>query len=326
LEKSMLLPKENLTICFAHAAYHFQREFQTRQSGINSFEVRTRDDLAERIGEADVLVVSSLWRNDLFDGANRLRFVQCNGAGTEQFDIDQFRQRGLRLASGQGTNSNAVSHHGMALILALTRRLPDILRWQSKAMWRPMTGNPDQREDELTGKTLVVVGYGHVGRALASLARAFGMRIIGLKRNPNAGSEGADAVHRMDELHSVLPLADIVALTCPLTKETEKFINKTALSRMKKSAILVNLSRGRCVDEVALIDALKKREIAGAGLDVFVQEPLPAESPFWGMENVIVTPHSAGETRHYEANVIDLLNENIGRLRRGEAQLRNQVV
>jgi phosphoglycerate dehydrogenase-like enzyme len=322
----MLPPKENLTVCFAHAAYHFQREFQVRQRGIDSFEVRTRDDLAERLVEADVLVVSSLWRNDLLDFANRLRFVQCNGAGTEQFDLDRFRQRGLRLASGQGTNSNAVSQHAMTLILALTRRLPEILRWQAIAKWRPMTTNPEQREDELTGKTLVIVGYGHVGRALASLAKAFGMRVIGLKRNPNTGGEGADAVHRMDELHSLLPLADFVVLTCPLTKETEKVIDNKALSRMKKSAILINLSRGRCVDEAALIHSLMNGGIAGAGLDVVAQEPLPADSPLWRIENVIITPHSAGETRHYEANVIDLLSENLGRLWRGEAQLRNQVV
>jgi phosphoglycerate dehydrogenase-like enzyme len=322
----MLPPEDKATICFAHAAYHFQREFQKRKSGTNSFQVRTRDDLARRIDEADVLVVSSLWHNDLLKVASRLRFVQCNGAGTEQFDLEQFRQRGLRLASGQGTNSNAVSQHAMSLILALTRRLPEVLRWQANARWRPMTSSPEQREDELTGKTLVIVGYGHVGRALASLAKAFGMHVIGLKRNPAADGEGADAVYHVHELHSVLPQADFVALTCPLTSETEKLIDSVALSRMKKSAILINLSRGRCVDEVALIRALTNKEIAGAGLDVVVQEPLAADSPLWGMENVIVTPHSAGETRQYETNVIDVLNENLERLWRGESRLLNQVV
>jgi len=322
----MLPKKEKMTICFAHATYHFQREFRARQNGIDSFEVRTCDDLARRIGEADVLVVSSLWRNDLLDAARRLRFVQCNGAGTEQFDLDQFRQRGLRLASGQGTNSNAVSHHAMTLILALTRRLPEVLRWQANARWRPMNRSIEQREDELTGKTLVIVGYGHVGRSLASLAKAFGMRIIGMKRNPGTGGEGADAVYGIDQLYSVLPQADFVALTCPLTKDTEKLIDGAALSRMKRSAVLINLSRGRCVDEAALIHALRDKAIAGAGLDVVVQEPLPSDSPLWGMESVIITPHSAGETRHYEGNVIDLLNENLGRLWRGETQLRNQVV
>src|SRR3954451_6421044 len=187
----MLPPTEKLTICFAHAAYHFRREFQARQSQIDSFEVRNREDLARRIEEADVLVVSSLWRNDMLELSKRLRFIQCNGAGTEQFDLPQLQRRGLRLASGQGTNSNAVSQHAMTLILALTRRLPEILRWQADARWRPMTTNPEQREDELTGKTLVIVGYGHVGRALGSLAKAFGMGVIGLKRNPDTGSEGA---------------------------------------------------------------------------------------------------------------------------------------
>jgi phosphoglycerate dehydrogenase-like enzyme len=124
----------------------------------------------------------------------------------------------------------------------------------------------------------------------------------------------------------LLPEADVVALTCPLTKETEGLIDGEALSRMKPSAHLVNAARGRVVDEAALVAALAARRIAGAGLDVTAEEPLAPSSPLWAMEQVLITPHTAGETRRYEDNVIEILRDNLDRLWRGEAQLRNQVV
>jgi len=130
----------------------------------------------------------------------------------------------------------------------------------------------------------------------------------------------------MGELNTLLPEADFVALTCPLTKETENLVDAEALGRMKPSAHLVNVARGRVVDEAALAEALAARRIAGAGIDVTVEEPLAASSPLWEMEHVLITPHTAGETRRYEDNVIEIMRDNLGRLWRGEEQLRNQVV
>ena len=130
----------------------------------------------------------------------------------------------------------------------------------------------------------------------------------------------------MDRLNSLLPDADFVTLTCPLTAETEHLIDAEALSRMKPTAYLVNVARGRVVDEAALVEALATRRIAGAGIDVTAEEPLIPGSPLWAMEHVLITPHTAGETRRYEDNVIEILLDNLGRLWRGEAQLRNQIV
>jgi phosphoglycerate dehydrogenase-like enzyme len=189
-----------------------------------------------------------------------------------------------------------------------------------------MIGDLSNREDELGGKTLLVVGLGQIGGRLAELAKAFDMRVVGLRRNPAAGRGAADAVHAMGEFKSLLPEADFVALACPLTKETEKLVDTEALARMKPSAYLVNIARGRVVDETALVEALAARRIAGAGIDVTVEEPLAPNSPLWGMEHVLLTPHTAGETRRYEDNVIEILCDNLGRLRRGEEPLRNQVI
>jgi phosphoglycerate dehydrogenase-like enzyme len=269
----MLPPNDKLAICFAHVAYRMHERFSALNTGINSFAVRDSETLENRVGEVDVLVISGLWHDGLLDRAKNLRFIQAIGAGTDQFPREELAKRSIRLASAHGVNYRAVAEHAMALILALSRRLPEARDNQAKRVWRGMIGDPDQREDELGGKTLLVVG-----------------------------------------------------LTCPLAKETEKLVDTQALGLMKHSAHLVNVARGRVVDEVALVEALAARRIAGAGIDVTTEEPLAASSPLWGMEHVLITPHTAGETRHYEDNVIEILRDNLGRLWRGEEQLRNQVV
>ena len=139
-----------------------------------------------RIGEADVLVVSGLWRNDLLERAPRLRFIQSISAGTDQFPRDALARRGIRLASAQGVNERAVAEHAMALILALARRLPEARDNQAKRLWRGMIGDLSQREDELGGKTLLIVGLGRHRRPPCRLAKAFDMRVVGLRRDPSA--------------------------------------------------------------------------------------------------------------------------------------------
>jgi phosphoglycerate dehydrogenase-like enzyme len=321
----MIPPKDQLTICFAHVAYRLDERFRAHDTGLADFEVRDGATLAARIGEADILVVSGLWQNGLLERAGRLRYIQSIGAGTDQFPRDELAKRGIRLASARGVNYRAVSEHALALILALARRLPEARDNQARQVWRGMIGDLAGREDELGGKTLLIVGLGQIGGRLAELAKAFEMRVIGLRRNPGAGGP-ADVVRAMSDLKAVLPEADFIALTCPLTPETEKLIDAAALGLMKPSAYLINVARGRVVDEAALVEALAAHRIAGAGLDVTIEEPLPAGSPLWGMEHVLVTPHTAGETRRYEDNVIEILRDNLARLWAGETELRNQVV
>jgi phosphoglycerate dehydrogenase-like enzyme len=322
----MLPPADKLTICFAHVAYRLHERFADLETGIASFAVRDAKALESRIGETDVLVISGLWQNGLLDRARKLRFIQSIGAGTDQFPQGELAKRGIRLASARGVNARAVAEHAMALILALSRRLPEARDNQRARVWRGMIGDLSQREDELAGKTLLIVGMGDIGGRLARLGKAFDMRVVGLRRDPSNGQGAADAVHPMGALKSLLPEADVVALTCPLTPETENLVNAEALDGMKPSAHLVNVARGRVVDEAALVAALEARRIAGAALDVTAEEPLAPGSPLWGMEHVLVTPHTAGETRRYEDNVIEILRDNLDRLGRGEHELRNQVV
>jgi phosphoglycerate dehydrogenase-like enzyme len=324
---SWRFPSRNeLCICFAHPAYRLADALTRRNTGLKHREVRSVDDLREGGRDAHVIVASGLWRNELLDTAAKLRFVQSISSGTEQYDEQRFRQKGVRLASAQGVNAHAVAEHAMALILALARHLHTGRDNQSARTWRGMIADPAVREDELGGKTLLIVGLGRIGARLARLAKAFDVHVSGIKRDPSTGAGTADAVYPLSELPKLLSRADIVALTCPLTDETENLIDARTLALMKPSAHLINVARGRVVDEAALIAALRAGQIAGAGLDCTREEPLPADSPLWSMTNVVLTPHTAGETRRYEDNVIDLLLDNFERLWRGEMVLRNQIV
>lgn len=322
----MLPPRDRLTICFAHVAYRFAERFALRATGIAHVEARSRAELDAAIAGADVLVCSGLWRNDLPTIAPRLRLVQSCSAGTDQYDRDVLRQAGIRLTSGQGCNANAVSEHAIAQILALLRRLPEARDNQAKRHWRGMMGDFARREDEAGGKTAIVVGTGRIGGRIARLCKALGMRVIGVRRDPTQGVDGADEVHGFRDLGHLAPRADFLVLACPLTDETRNLVDAAVLAAMKPTARVVNVARGRVVDEPALVAALREGRIGGAALDVTADEPLPQDSPLWDMPQVLITPHTAGETHSYEDNVLDMMMENIERLWRGETGLFNQIV
>ena len=213
-----------------------------------------------------------------------------------------------------------------ALILAIARRLPEARDNQHKKVWRGMLGDLTQREDELGGKTLLVVGMGRIGSHLALLAKAFGMKVIGIRRDPSQGENGADSIYGMADLVKLVPQADYVALTCALTPETTGLMSAAAFAAMKPSSVFVNVARGKVADEEALIRTMQGNKIWAAAIDVTAEEPLPATSPLWSLPNVFITPHTAGETRAYEDNVLDILMENLDRLWRGEKSLRNQAI
>jgi phosphoglycerate dehydrogenase-like enzyme len=322
----MIPPRESVKICFAHAAYRMKTCWDALNTGIASFEVRDRAELDRRAHEADAIVSSGMWHNGLIQSATKLSFIQSISSGTDQYDKPALAAAGIRLASAAGVNARAVAEHAIGLILAMSRRLPEARDNQAQRLWRGMIGDLTQREDELGGKTLIIVGLGRIGGRLARLAKAFDMNVIGFRRDPAAGAGDADSVHGLSALSKHLPKADFVALTCPLTPETQHVINAVTLGKMRKSAYLVNVARGGCVDEPALIAALRAGTIAGAALDCTDPEPPAADCALWAMPNVLITPHTGGETTQYEKNVNEILLENLNRLWRGETALRNQIV
>jgi phosphoglycerate dehydrogenase-like enzyme len=317
---------DQLTICFAHPAYQMAAAFEKLEIETTFFQVWNPDDLDQRIDEAHVLVISGLWHNGLLDQARNLRYIQSIGAGYDQFPLEILPSRNIRLANARGVNRNAVSEHAIGLMLALTRQIHYARDQQQRAHWRELISDLARREDEIAGKTILIVGLGGIGGRIARLAKAFETTVIGTKRNPATAPGDLDAVYPALALPELLPQADCVILACPLTPETHHLINAETLARMKPTAILINVGRGPLVDESALIAALQIGTISGAGLDVFESEPLEQDSPLWKMDNVLITPHTAGETRQYEENVIDILVENLHRLAQGQTELRNQII
>jgi phosphoglycerate dehydrogenase-like enzyme len=321
------LPSRNdLTIGFAHVAYRMNEAFAARNTEIRHFQVYDRAELDRRSPELDVLVVSGLWHNGILHAASRLKWIQSIGAGYDQFPLDDLRKRDVRLTRAYGVNRNAVAEHAFALILALSRQLQYCRDNQRKHLYRQMISDIAQREDELGGKILGIIGLGHIGSRVAEIGKAFNMRVMATKRDPATYRGPADHVTNPDNVDEVIRAADFLVLNCPLTPQTRGLINGRTLQLMKPSAFLINVARGGCVDEPALLSALRERRIAGAGLDHFIDDPLPPASPFWDLDNVIITPHTAGETRKYEENVIDILLENLARIERGDATLLHQVV
>ena len=311
---------------FGHIAYRMEERYAARDPKVKYFQTWSPEDTMNRIEEADVFVCSGFWDNALLERATKLKYIQSIGAGYDQFPLGELRKRGIRLANASGVNQNAVAEHAMSMILGLNRHIHTGRDNQNTRTWRGMLGDLTKREDELIGKTILIVGMGAIGSRLARFAKAFDMKVVATKRDPSTAEGPADQVVTPDRLGELVPEADFVALTCPLTPETTNIVDAGVLSAMKSTAYLINVARGQCVDEPALAEALKSGSIQGAGIDHFWNEPLEEDSVFWDMSNVIITPHTGGETRLYEERVIDILNDNLGRLWNGETELRNQIV
>ena len=318
--------KSETRICFAHPAYLLAERFASRRPDVPCLLIRSNEELMDALPHTDVLVISQMWRNEFVEIASRLRFIQGIGAGFDQFDHLMLRRRGIRLATSAGVTSHAVAEHAMALMLALYRHLHTGRDNQKLAVWRGMISDIASREDELAGKTLLLVGFGRIGARIAKLAKAFDMRVVVIRGDPDRGAGEADVVFGRERLREALAEADVLVLACPLTPETRNLIDDAAFAVMKPSAQLINVARGAIVDEDALIQALQSKRLAAAGIDVVHEEPLPRFSPLWGMPNVLITPHKAGETRRLEDGVIAILIENLELLWQGEPTLRNQVV
>jgi phosphoglycerate dehydrogenase-like enzyme len=266
--------------------------------------------------------------------APHLTWVHSATSGVERALTPAALARDVLVTNARGVFSRPIAEHVLLMILAVSRHLPQLIELQHERTWQPLEGR------ELRELTVGIVGYGSLGRSVASLASAFGARVIAMRRRPEAGAEAAgsadedgedfpfeprlDRVVGPDGLHDLLAESDVVVLAAPLTASTEGFINEAALAAMKKDAWLINVARGRLIDDTALIRALRDNRIGGAALDAFRDEPLPQGSPYWELPNVILTPHTAWSSARVLDRSVDLFCDNLRRFSRGEP-LRNVV-
>lgn len=279
----------------------------------------TGDAIAEHIATAEIAWCGNL-SPAMIERAEKLRWISFWSAGVDGKITPQLLERKFQITTASGVHGANIGEHIMAWMLMFARDMHLHVRSQAAGEWR--RSSTMSSVSELTGKTLGIVGYGRIGEGLAVRAKAFGMRVVALKRNPEAQydkSVSVDHIYAPSELRQLLGESDHVCISLPLTPDTYRLFDAETLACMKPSAYLYNVARGKVVDEKALIAALQEGRIAGAGLDVFEEEPLPADSPLWKMENVIITPHTAGQTPYYFVRAADLFAENLHRYINGEA-------
>lgn len=270
----------------------------------------------------DVEIAAGEVPHRLIDRAPRLRWYQQWGAGADWLMRDpQAAEKDFVLTNVSGVHAIPISEHILAFLLAFARRLPQAIRRQERRQWDQLHNS---KLFELAGKTMLLIGVGAIGSRTAEVAGALGMRVLGVRHDPSRGAPGVEAMYPPAQLREVLPQADFVVLTLPLTSESRGIIGEAELRAMKPSAYLVNIGRGGTVDEEALIRALQEGRIAGAGLDVFAHEPLPQDSPLWDMDNVIITGHYAGNTPAYDERSLAIFLDNLQRYVAGRP-LRNVV-
>ncbi|SES90169.1 Phosphoglycerate dehydrogenase [Oceanobacillus limi] len=237
-----------------------------------------------------------------------LKWIQTWSAGVNSLPLEALQKRNVSITSANGVHAYPISETIFALMLGLTRKIHTYVRQQLNKTW-----DNANLKHEIHEKTIGIIGVGAIGQETAKIAKAFGMNVLGVRRS-GVLTKYVDQMYTPDQLEEILPQCDIVVITLPLTEETTNLFAAEQFKQMKDSAILINIGRGQIVVEDDLIQALQNNEIAGAGLDVFATEPLPEDSPLWNMENVIVTPHTAGATEYYTDRVIkDIFIPNLKR-------------
>lgn len=285
-------------------------------AGVTFVRGANRDELAEA-PPPDAVFVCSMHRSvlePLWDLAARARWVHSRSAGLDTLMFPALVESPAVLTNAKGVYSPALAEFTMGALLYFAKDFPRLLRSQAAGKWDPFDMEP------LAGRTLGIVGYGDIGQAVARLARAFGMKVIGLRRRPEA-SAGDPLVDEVLPLTARLDLfrrADDVVIATPLTPETRGLVGRAEIGAMKPTATLTNLGRGAVIDEPALVEALETGRIKGAALDVFATEPLPAGHPFWRLPNVFVSPHCADNKVGWLEESMRFFLSNLGRFQRGE--------
>jgi phosphoglycerate dehydrogenase-like enzyme len=284
-------------------------------------QLSTYDRLDAEIRDADAVIAWSL-RPEQIKHANKLRWIHSPAAAVHQLLFPELIHSDIILTNAREVHGPVVAEHVIAVILALAKKIPQSVRLQVRHTWGQQQlwdDKPPTRE--IGGATLGLLGLGSIGREMAKRAAALGMRVIAVREHPAKGGEDLAAVYGPSDLDRMLAESDYVALCAPLTPQTQGIINTERLRQMKRGACLINVSRGPLVDESALADALRNRAIAGAALDVFSREPLPADSPFWDLENCLITPHAAAITERLWERHYALIAENLRRFLANQALL-----
>jgi phosphoglycerate dehydrogenase-like enzyme len=280
--------------------------------------LRDFDRYKDELKDTDVLLSWQL-RPDQFAEATRLRWIHSPAAAVHQLIFPELVRSPVVITNSSSVHGAPVAEHALAMMLAMARAIPGCVRYQLRKQWSQQElWSSRSGLSELRGSTVLIVGLGHIGSYLARLLKALGAHVIGIREHPEKGPAGCDEVFGPDGFDEVIPRANYVVLAAPVTPKTEALINMERLQRMRPGARLINVGRGSLIDEPALVEAVQRGTIAGAALDVFEEEPLPAESPLWELESVLISPHLGSATAPMWERQLDLFEENLRRFMAGE--------
>jgi phosphoglycerate dehydrogenase-like enzyme len=286
-------------------------------------DARTGEARRRELPLADILMATRLTAAE-FRSAERLRWIQTSAVGVGGLLCPEVVESDVLITNARGVHADTIAEHAIALVLALRRGLHVAAARQAAGDWAQVE-LASRRVAPLGRSRLLVVGLGEIGGRVARLGAGLGLNVTGVRRDLSAPTpDGVSRVVAAERLPDELPAADAVVLAVPRTDETRALIGAAELAMMRSSAVLVNVARGALVDEAALAEALAAGRLAGAGIDAFPREPLAADSPWWRVPNLIVTPHTAAFDGDYWTPVVDLFLDNVDRFRRG-APLRNLV-
>ncbi len=298
-----------------HLDDHHLTQIQSTSEDVDLVIPDSSGDALDVMPEIDIIFGGM--SRDMFKRAESLKWVQTWGAGVDGMMYAEFVHSEVILTSAKGTVGVHLSEHAMALLLGLTRGIARAIRttdWNERMPIRHASW-------ELIDKTMGIVGLGGTGCDVAIRAHAFGMKIIAVDPEDVDVPDCVETCWKMDRFYDLLSASDIVVVCCPLTEETRGLFDRMAFEKMQNHALLINVTRGKIMDDASLVEALKTGQIAGAGLDVTPQEPLPGDHPLWNMPNVIITPHTAGGSPNRQDRIVNLFCENLRRFLKGEDML-----
>jgi phosphoglycerate dehydrogenase-like enzyme len=324
-----------ITVPFAEGLLERLRSVSTRVK-ISLNPVKRAEDIpADTWRRIEVLYTGGVLPDPGKIETPNLRWVQFHSAGIDSLlDAPLFDRQDITFTNLSGAAAPQMAEYVLAMMLALGRKLPALMDHQARADW-PKDRFERFTPRELRGSRVGIVGYGSIGRELARLLQSFGVQVLGAKKDvrqpkdngyvpEGLGDPEGVLFHRLypiEALKSMLKECDFVVVAVPLTEETEDLIGEEEIRAMKSSAYIVDVSRGGIINPKALLSALQDNRIAGAALDVFHEEPLPSNSPFWKLSNIIITPHIAGQSAHYNERAMALFAENLELYLEGEPLL-----
>jgi phosphoglycerate dehydrogenase-like enzyme len=287
----------------------------------NILEAWDRDTIRRLLPEADVVFTPFVDR-DVFPSAPRLRWVQSPAVGVGSLMFPELLASDVVITSARGIRARAIAEHVLGVTIALARHLPVAIRAQAARHWAQEELEGPAAVRILQGMRMGIIGLGAIGGEVARIAAPFGFAVSAIRRRVDQPRpEGVEAVWPPERLLDLLAMSDVVVVAAPHTPETKRLIGRPEIAAMKHGAFLINVARGKLIDDAALVEALEDGRVGGAALDVFTTEPLDRESPYWDMSNVIVTPHTSGAMQDYWTPLVGLFAENLRRFESGRPLL-----